>query len=86
MLPTALYQATRVTSIGDVPLIIVSAGTGSQRGWAAAQDAQVGLSTNAAHRTISNATHDSLLDADSALSAQAIVDVIAAVSNGTPVR
>ena len=86
MLPTALDQATHVTSIGDVPLIIVSAGTGSQRGWAEAQDAQVGLSTNAAHRPISSATHDSLLDADSALSAQAIVDVIAAVSNGTPVR
>jgi pimeloyl-ACP methyl ester carboxylesterase len=86
MLPTALDQATRVTSIGDVPLIIVSAGSGSQRGWAEAQDAQIGLSTNSAHRTLPNATHDSLLDADSAQSAQAILDVVAAVRDGAPVR
>jgi pimeloyl-ACP methyl ester carboxylesterase len=86
MLPTALDQATRVTSIGDVPLVIVSAGPGSQRGWAEAQDAQVGLSTNAVHRTLPSATHDSLLDADSASSAQAILDVIAAVRDGAPLR
>jgi pimeloyl-ACP methyl ester carboxylesterase len=86
MLPTALHQATRVTSIGDVPLIIVSAGTGSQRGWAEAQDAQVGLSTNSAHRTLPNATHESVLDADSGPSAQAILDVIAAVREGAPVH
>jgi pimeloyl-ACP methyl ester carboxylesterase len=86
MLPTALDQATRVTSIGGVPLIIVSAGTGSQRGWAEAQDAQVGLSTNSAHRTLSNATHDSLLDADTAASAQAILEVIAAVRDGASIH
>jgi pimeloyl-ACP methyl ester carboxylesterase len=86
MLPTALDQATRVTSIGDVPLIIVSAGTGSQRGWAEAQDAQVGLSTNSVHRTLPNATHESLLDADGASSAQAILDVIAAVRDRAPIR
>jgi pimeloyl-ACP methyl ester carboxylesterase len=86
MLPAALEQASAVTSIGDVPLIIVSAGTGSQRGWAEAQDAQVGLSTNSAHRTVSSATHDSLLDADSATTIQAILDVITAVRDGTTVR
>jgi pimeloyl-ACP methyl ester carboxylesterase len=86
MLPTALDQASRVTSVGSVPVIIVSAGTGSQRGWAEAQDVQVGLSTNSAHRTLASATHDSLLDADSASSAQAIHDVIAALREGTSVR
>jgi pimeloyl-ACP methyl ester carboxylesterase len=84
MLPTALDQANRVTSIGDVPLIILSAGTGSQRGWAEAQEAQVGLSTKAVHRTLPNATHESLLDGDSASTAQAILDVIAAVRDGVP--
>jgi pimeloyl-ACP methyl ester carboxylesterase len=86
MLPRALAQASAVTSIGDVPLVIVSAGTGSQRGWAEAQDDQVGLSTNAAHRTLPAATHDSLLAADSAASAQAILDVIAAVREGAPIH
>jgi pimeloyl-ACP methyl ester carboxylesterase len=86
VLPTALDEAAKVTSIGDKPLIIVSAGTGSLRGWAEAENAQLSLSTNAAHRTIASATHDSLLDSDSGASAQAILDVLAAVRDGTPVR
>jgi pimeloyl-ACP methyl ester carboxylesterase len=76
MLPTALDEAARVTSIGAVPLIIVSAGVESQRGWTAAQDAQASLSSRAQHRTIAGATHDSLLDADSGPSIQAILDVV----------
>jgi pimeloyl-ACP methyl ester carboxylesterase len=86
ILPTALDQAAKVTSIGDVPLIIVSASADLQRGWAEAQEEQVALSTNAAHRVIAGATHDSLLDADSGASAQAILDIVAAVREGTPVR
>jgi pimeloyl-ACP methyl ester carboxylesterase len=86
MLPKALEQAAKVTSIGDVPLIVVSAGVEDQRGWGAAQDAQVALSTNAAHRTIAGATHDTLLDADSTASTQAVSDVLTAVREGTPVR
>jgi pimeloyl-ACP methyl ester carboxylesterase len=86
ILPTALDQAAKVTSIGDVPLIIVSASEDLQRGWAEAQNAQVALSNNAAHRVIAGATHDSLLDSDSGASAQAIRDVVAAVREGTLVR
>jgi pimeloyl-ACP methyl ester carboxylesterase len=86
ILPTALDQAAKVPSIGDLPLIIVSASADLQRGWAEAQDAQVALSTDAAHRITAGATHDSLLDADSGASVQAILDVIAAVRQGTPVR
>ena len=86
MLPTALDEAAQVTTIGDIPLIIVSAGIESQRGWADAQAAQVGLSTNVAHRTIAGATHDTLLDADSAAASQAVMDVLTSVREGTPVR
>jgi hypothetical protein len=86
ILPRALDQAAKVASIGDVPLIIVSASADLQRGWAEAQEEQVTLSTNAAHRVIAGATHDSLLDADNGASAQAILDVVAAVCEGTPVR
>jgi pimeloyl-ACP methyl ester carboxylesterase len=85
MLPASLEEAAKVTSVGSVPLIIVSAGAGQQRGWDAAQEAQVSLSTNAAHRTVQSATHESLLEADSAASIQAILDVLAAVASGTPV-
>jgi pimeloyl-ACP methyl ester carboxylesterase len=86
VLPAALEQAAKVTSIGDVPLIVVSADTDTLRGWPEAQNAQAALSSNAAHRVIAGATHDSLLDADSEASAQAILDVLAAVREGTPVR
>jgi pimeloyl-ACP methyl ester carboxylesterase len=83
----ALAQAAKVTSIGDKPLIIVSAGTGNQAGWAAAQDAQVALSTNAVHRVIEAGTHESVLEgADAPASAQAILDVVAAVRDRTPLR
>jgi pimeloyl-ACP methyl ester carboxylesterase len=85
-LPMALDQAAKVTSIGDVPLIIVSAGMDLQRGWAEAQNAQLSLSTNAAHRVIAGATHESLLDGDHAASSKAILDVLAAVREGTGVR
>jgi pimeloyl-ACP methyl ester carboxylesterase len=86
MLPKALEQAAKVTSIGEVPLVIVSAGIESQQGWSAAQDAQITLSTNVAHRTIAGSTHDTLLDADSEASVQAILDVLAAVRSGAPLH
>ena len=82
-LPAALEQAAKVTSIGDRPLIIVSAGIEGQRGWAAAQDAQVSLSTKVSHRVIESGTHDSVIEGDDApASVQAILDVLAAIRDG----
>ena len=83
-LPAVLAQAAKVTSIGAVPLIIVSADTGNPRGWAEAQAAQRGLSTNSVQRVVEGATHESLLEADSTASIQAIRDVLAAVREDTP--
>jgi hypothetical protein len=86
VLPTALDEAAKVTSIGDKPLIIVSAGTGTVQGWAEAETAQLSLSTNAVQRVVTGATHDSLLASDSTNSTQATLDVVAAVEDGTPVH
>jgi pimeloyl-ACP methyl ester carboxylesterase len=84
-LPTALDQAAAVTSIGDWPLVVVTAATDAQRGWLAAHDRMVTLSTNAAHRVLDGATHDSVLTGDdAATSVQAIVDVVAAIRDGAP--
>jgi pimeloyl-ACP methyl ester carboxylesterase len=86
-LPAALDQAAAVTSIGDRPLVIVTAATDAQRGWLAAHDRMVALSTNAAHRILDGATHDSVLVGDDATaSVQAILDVVAAIRDGTPLR
>ena len=86
-LPAALDQAAAVTAIGGRPLVIVTAATDAQRGWLAAHDRMVALSTNAAHRVLERATHDSVLVGDdSASSVQAILDVVSAVRDGTPLR
>ena len=86
-LPEALRQAQALTSIGDRPLVVVSAGTGQQDGWLAAQDRLGALSSNAVHRVVAEATHESLISgADAATSAQAILDVVASVRSGEPVR
>jgi hypothetical protein len=86
-LPEALSQAQALTSIGARPLVVVTAGTGQQDGWLVAQEPLVGLSTNGIHRVVEEATHESLISgADAATSGQAILDVVAAVRSGRPVR
>jgi hypothetical protein len=86
-LPDALQQAQALTSIGDRPLVVVTAGSDQQAGWSQAQDRLAGLSTDSAHRTIATATHDSLISgADAAASSQAILDVVESIRAGTVLR
>jgi pimeloyl-ACP methyl ester carboxylesterase len=81
-LPAVLDQAARVTSIGDRPLIVVSAAPGSQPGWMEAQARLASLSTNGVQRVL-DATHESVILGDDApASAQAILDVLAAIRSG----
>jgi pimeloyl-ACP methyl ester carboxylesterase len=78
-LPAVLAQAAAVTSIGDRPLIVISAAPGSQPGWMEAQARLAGISTNGVQRVL-DATHESvILGNDAPASAQAILDVLAAV-------
>jgi len=83
-LPTALQQAQALTRLGDRPLIVVTAASGAENGWLAAQSRMAALSTNAVHRVAEGATHNSLTTGDAALSSQAILDVIASMRAGTP--
>ncbi|HSL76105.1 MAG TPA: alpha/beta fold hydrolase [Candidatus Limnocylindrales bacterium] len=86
-LPAALQQAQALTSLGDRPLIVVSAGSGQQTGWLEAQDELPQLSTNSTHRVLDAATHTSLVTGDDApASTQAILDVVAAIQSGTALR
>ena len=87
-LPTALEQAKALKTIGDRPLIVVTAASGQpDRGWLEAQDRMTGLSSNSVHRVIATATHDSLISGvDAKASTQAILDVVQSVRAGTPVR
>ena len=85
-LPEALRQAQAFTTLGDRPLIVLSAGTGQQAGWVAAQERLTELSTNRVQRVIATSTHESLLGADAGASVQAVLDVVASIQAGTPVR
>jgi pimeloyl-ACP methyl ester carboxylesterase len=86
-LPTVLQQSAALTSIGDRPLIVVTAAAEPDPGWVAAQDRLPHLSTASVHRVLATATHNSLISGvDAAASSQAILDVLASVRAGTAIR
>jgi pimeloyl-ACP methyl ester carboxylesterase len=86
-LPEALQQALAATSLGDRPLVVVTAGSGQQDGWLEAQDRLAHLSTNSSHRVLTAATHASLISgADAGASSQAIVDIVSSLRAGTATR
>jgi pimeloyl-ACP methyl ester carboxylesterase len=88
MIPTVFRQAQALTSLGDRPLVVLttseSLGTG---GWKAAQDKLAALSDNQLHRDVTS-THAGLITDEhpAAESAHAIIEVIAAVRTGAPLR
>jgi hypothetical protein len=86
-LPTVLQQSSALTSMGDLPLIVVTAAAEAERGWVAAQDALPRLSSASVHRVLAAATHNSLISGvDTSASSQAILDVIASIQTGTALR
>jgi pimeloyl-ACP methyl ester carboxylesterase len=87
MVPATLAQASALTTIGDKPLVVVTATVDQQPGWVEAQDALVRLSTNSSHRLATGQSHASLIlsEGGASVSARAIRDVIESVRTGAPV-
>ena len=82
-----LQQSAAHTSIGDRPLIVVTAVAEADPGWVVAQENLARLSTAGVHRFMADATHNSLISGvDGAASSRAILDVLAAVRAGTTNR
>ncbi|MEO6398446.1 MAG: alpha/beta hydrolase [Tepidiformaceae bacterium] len=83
-LPTALDQAGALKTLGDKPLIVVTAGKGAQEGWPILQDELARLSSNVLHRLVPDASHAELVEneTDAAVSSQAVVDVVSSVRAG----
>jgi hypothetical protein len=82
-----LQQSSTLTSLGDRPLIVVTAAAQADPGWVAAQENLPRLSSASIHRVMGTATHNSLISgADVGASSQAILDVLAAVRTGTALR
>jgi hypothetical protein len=80
-MPAQMNEASKVTSLGDLPLAVVTAGGGYQPGWLGHQDQLATLSSSTDHRIVSGSTHQSLIDhkTDAAESSEAIRDLIARV-------
>ena len=85
-LPITLKEAAALTTIGDRPLIVVTAAKGALAGWLPLQDRMAGLSTNSVHRVLPDTDHSGLIDdrLGAAQATQAILDVAASVRSGTP--
>src|SRR2546421_5699386 len=85
-LPMTLSEAATLTTIGDRPLIVVTAGKGAQAGWLPLQDKMTGLSTKSAHRVLPETDHPGLIHdmTGAAQASQAILDVAASVRSGMP--
>jgi pimeloyl-ACP methyl ester carboxylesterase len=77
-MPAQLDRAARLESLGDRPLAVVTAGTGSQSGWARNQDELAALSSRSFHRTVAGSTHASLVadPQDALASSRAVADVV----------
>src|SRR3954467_9670061 len=80
-MPAELDRAAQLTSLGDKPLIVLSAGTGSLPGWAAPQNAPPTLPADSPPRTLPGAPHPPLNNDHAAApqSSRAIRDVVKAV-------
>jgi pimeloyl-ACP methyl ester carboxylesterase len=80
------HEAATLTNFGDKPLVVLTAGSGSNAAWMAAQDKTATLSTNSVHRVVDGASHPDLIlkQADAAVTAQAIIDVVSSVRSNQP--
>lgn len=79
-------QAAALRDFTDQPLVVLTAGSGSEPGWGASQEALASLSTNSLHRIINGATHASLIteQKDAAATARGILDVVSSVRTAGP--
>jgi pimeloyl-ACP methyl ester carboxylesterase len=79
-------QAASFGDFADKPLAVLTAGSGSDAAWLAAQDDLASLSTNNVHRTVDGATHAELVSDEDAAAAtsRAILDVVSSVRSGRP--
>jgi pimeloyl-ACP methyl ester carboxylesterase len=82
----SMGQAASLRDFGDKPLVVLTAGSGSDAAWIATHDKLAALSTNSAHRVIDGADHEALIadEQHSAATTQAILDVVSSVRSGGP--
>ncbi|MFJ6002393.1 alpha/beta fold hydrolase [Arthrobacter sp. NPDC092385] len=82
----SMQEAAALTDFGTKPLIVLTAGTGSDSKHLASEEKLAALSTNNLHLTVKTATHESLIadKNDASVTTQAILDVVTSVRDGEP--
>jgi len=83
---TTMSEAQALRTLGDRPLVVLTAEKGALGGWLDAQNELAALSTNSVHRTLPNAEHKMITEQQetAAQATRAISDVVDAVRTGTP--
>jgi pimeloyl-ACP methyl ester carboxylesterase len=79
-------EAASLASFADKPLVVLTAGVGSDTAWLASQDYLPALSSNSEHRVIDGVNHAGLLfdEQGAAATTQAILDVVTSIRNDEP--
>jgi pimeloyl-ACP methyl ester carboxylesterase len=83
---TSMQEAAELHTLGDTPLFVLTAGSGSAEDWFAKQEKLSRLSTNSVHRVVDGATHESLVsdETPAAATSAAIREVVSSVRTGKP--
>lgn len=81
-----MEEAARLTDLAGQPLVVLTAGSGSDAAWIAAHGDLARLSTNSEHRIIDGATHSTVMhdEQDALHTTRGILDVVAAVRTTAP--
>jgi hypothetical protein len=76
-----MEQAASLRDFADKPLVVLTAGSGSDAAHLASQNDLATLSTNSVHRVIDDATHEALIaeEEDATATTQAILDVVSSI-------
>lgn len=82
----SMEQAASLDDFADKPLVVLTAGIGSDATHSAAQNHLATLSTNSVHRVIDGAKHETLIanKEGAAATTQAILDVVSSVRRAGP--
>lgn len=82
--PDIYLDGQELGSLGDLPLVVISAGQNTTVGWGELQNDLASLSTNSAHITLPNATHVSLAfnQNDAYEVSMSILQIVHAIQNG----
>lgn len=85
---TAMDQAAALDTLGDLPLVVVTARRDAEADWLAMQDDLATLSTRSAHQVLQDATHAMVVEdqRSARLASQAILGVVNAIRTGSAIN